>query len=102
VEEEHSAMAGLVRVTALCFADGVRFAVPAGNRLRTAGDLAEIRALLAGWPRASAHRLKQHFGPAAPAAAADAIEATLDAWARDPELESADPECWSAAAGAAS
>lgn len=94
VEQEESAMAGLSRVTALRFADGARFPVPAGNRLRTAGDLAEIRALLAGWPRSAATRLKQHIGSAPPAPALRSIEAVLDAWARDPDLESADPAAW--------
>lgn len=94
VEEEQSAVAGLSRVTALCFEDGVRFPVPAGNRLRTAGDLAEIRALLAGWPRAAATRLKQHLGPTEPGPALGTIETILEAWAQDPELESADPAHW--------
>ncbi|MEE4300541.1 MAG: hypothetical protein V2J24_13970 [Pseudomonadales bacterium] len=92
-------MAGLTRVTALCFADGARFPVPPGNRLRTAGDLAEVRALLAGWPRASANRLKQHLGSTAPSPALATIEAILEAWARDPGLECADPARWPAPPG---
>lgn len=94
VEEERSAMAGLSRIVALRFADGARFPVPPGNRLRTAGDLAEIRALLAGWPRSTATRLKQHLGNAAPAPALATIEAILEAWARDPELEGGDAALW--------
>jgi hypothetical protein len=87
-------MAGLERIAALCLEGDVRFPVPAGNRLRTGGDLAEIRALLEGWPRRSAARLKAHLGPVEPAMAAARIDAILTAWAREPALEAAPPEDW--------
>ena len=86
LEQDHAPMADLVRITAICFEDGIRFPVPAGNRLQTGADLAEIRALLAGWPRTAAKELRAGFTLATPEAAVDAIEAILEDWARAPEL----------------
>jgi hypothetical protein len=83
---ERSAMAGLERVRAVVFADGARFEIPPGNRMRTAGDLAEIRALLAGWPRDAAAGLRARWRDAPDATSVTAIAALLDAWARDPTL----------------
>lgn len=86
---ERSAMAGLERVRAVVFAGGARFEVPPGNRMRSTGDLAEIRALLAGWPRDAAADLRARWRDAPDADSVTAIDALLDAWARDPALAEA-------------
>lgn len=86
VERDTAPYSDLVRYTAICFEDGRRFPVPRGNRLRSGADLAEIRALLAGWPRSAAKALRIDFAHASPAAALRDIEAILDAWALTPEL----------------
>lgn len=91
VEIERSAMADLERVRAVVFAGGARFDVPPGNRMRSAGDLAEIRALLAGWPRDVAAALRGRWRGAPDAEALAAIETLLEDWARDPDLAQAPP-----------
>ncbi|MEE4361167.1 MAG: hypothetical protein V2I63_06540 [Pseudomonadales bacterium] len=72
-------MAGLERVVAVRFADGARFPLPPGNALRSAGDIAEIRALLEGWPRSVAAALKTRIGHDDPCSAGVAIDAALAA-----------------------
>ena len=86
VERDAAPRSDLIRYTAICFEDGRRFPVPLGNRLRSGADLAEIRALLAGWPRSAAKALRIDFSHASPDAALEDIEAVLDAWAMAPEL----------------
>lgn len=53
---------GMTRVVAIEFENGVQFPVPAGNALRTAGDIIEVRALLAGVSRELAEALKRQVG----------------------------------------
>lgn len=85
VEAEQAPMADLVRIRALIFEDGGRFPVPKGNRLRAAGEIAEIRALLAGWPKDLAQRVRARIGPGDPLARLAEIETLLDAIALDPD-----------------
>lgn len=85
VEVERAPMAGLTRLTAVRFADGVVFPVPGGNGLRTAGDFAEVRALLAGWPRDLAKRIRERIGPGDPEARLVEVDELLDAIAQDAE-----------------
>lgn len=82
--EEESAM-GMRRVVALQFEDGVRFPLPAGNALRSAGETAEIRALLSGLSRQVAAAVRRQVGPGDPVLAADHIEATVMAALADPD-----------------
>ena len=42
VDVEQAPMAGLSRLAAVRFADGVTFPIPGGNGLRSAGDFAEV------------------------------------------------------------
>lgn len=82
--EEESAM-GMRRVVALHFDDGIRFPLPAGNALRSAGETAEIRALLSGLSREVAAAIRRQVGPGGPTLAADLIEATVIAALADPD-----------------
>jgi hypothetical protein len=85
LETETAPMAGLERVVALELDGGTRFPLPAGNPLRSAGDVAEVRALLDGWPREVARRLRLHLGAGDPVAREAEIEAALVALAEDPD-----------------
>jgi hypothetical protein len=85
VDVERAPMAGLSRLAAVRFADGITFPVPGGNGLRTAGDFAEVRALLAGWPRDLARRIRERNGPGDPDARLAEIDELLDAIALDAE-----------------
>lgn len=82
--EEESRM-GMRRVVALHFENGVRFPLPAGNALRSAGETAEIRALLSGLSRQVAAVIRRRVGPGDPGAAADIIDATLMTALADPD-----------------
>lgn len=76
---------GLTRVVGLEFDGGVRFTLPAGNALRTAGDVAEVRALLNGLSRQAAEAIKRQVGAGAPQSEQARIEATLAAALADPD-----------------
>lgn len=82
---ERAPMAGLVRIEALHFADGLVFPVPAGNRLHSAGEIAQVRALLLGWPRSLAQQIRARIGPGDPLARRAEVDAALDAMTLDPE-----------------
>ena len=76
---------GMERVVALHLEPNVRFELPAGNALRSAGEVLEVRALLEGLPRRVAEALRRQLGPGDPAAAEAAMEELLlAAWA-DPD-----------------
>lgn len=83
VEEEEAL--GMTRVVALELEGGLRFALPAGNALRSAGELAEIRALLWGLPRQVAEALRRQIGPGDPVAAVTIIEASVTTAMADPD-----------------
>ncbi|MDZ7824955.1 MAG: hypothetical protein U5R48_01645 [Gammaproteobacteria bacterium] len=85
VDVEQAPMAGLSRLAAVRFADGVTFPIPGGNGLRSAGDFAEVRALLTGWPRDLARRIRERIGPGDPEARLAEIDELLDAIALDAE-----------------
>lgn len=53
---------GMSRVVEIEFENGMCFTTPAGNALRSAGDIIEIRALLAGVSRDLADALKRRVG----------------------------------------
>jgi len=76
---------GMERVVALRLEPDLRFELPAGNALRSAGEILEIRALLEGLPRRVAEALRRRLGPGDPAAAEDAMEALLRAALADPD-----------------
>jgi len=95
VVEEESAM-GMRRVVALHFEDGIRFPLPAGNALRSAGETAEIRALLSGLSRQVAAAIRHQVGPGDPALAADIIDARIMAALADPDavIDDLEPAGW--------
>lgn len=82
--EEESAM-GMRRVVALGFENGVHFPLPAGNALRSAGEVAEIRALIEGLSRQLAAVIRRQVGPGDPIMAADLIDAQIMAALADPD-----------------
>lgn len=82
--EEESAM-GMHRVVALQFEGGVRFPLPAGNALRSAGETAEVLALLSGLSRQVAAAVRRQLGPGDPMLAAAEIEAAVMAALADPD-----------------
>lgn len=92
--EEESAM-GMRRVVALHFDDGVRFALPTGNALRSAGEVAEIRALLCGLSRRVAAALRRQVGPGDPGEAAERIDDCIMAALADPDAITDDQEAGS-------
>ena len=102
--EQETAM-GMQRVLALHFAGGsvggaeggaesvLRFPLPTGNALKTAGEVAEIRALLSGLSRQVAAAIRRRVGTGEPTAAADSIDATVMAALTDPDafIDDQDP-----------
>ncbi len=76
---------GLTRVVGLEFEGGVHFALPAGNAMRTTGDVAEVRALLCGLSRQAAEALKRQLGPGDPKAQQERIEVAIAAALADPD-----------------
>ncbi|TVS18648.1 MAG: hypothetical protein EA417_02610 [Gammaproteobacteria bacterium] len=76
---------GMTRILGLELADGVRFPLPAGNALRSAGEIAEIRALFAGLSRQAAAIVRNQVGPGDAPAAAAHIEAAVNAALMDPD-----------------
>lgn len=82
--EEEFAM-GMQRVVALGLDNGVHFPLPAGNALRSAGEIAEIRALLSGLSRQVAAAIRRQLGPGDPTAAADTIDARIMTALADPD-----------------
>ncbi len=94
--EEESAM-GMQRVVALWLdgggEHGMRFPMPTGNALRSAGEIAEIRALLSGLSRQVAAAIRRQVGPGDPALATDVIDVTIMAALADPDafMDEQDP-----------
>ncbi|MCC5888571.1 MAG: hypothetical protein JJT88_19210 [Gammaproteobacteria bacterium] len=82
--EEETAM-GMQRVVALGLENGVHFPLPAGNALRSAGEIAEVRALLSGLSRQLATVIRRQVGPGDPTLAADIIDAKITAALADPD-----------------
>lgn len=89
--EGESAM-GMQRVVALGMDNGVRFALPAGNALRSAGEIAEVRALLSGLSRQAAAAIRRQVGPGDPQLAWERIEAVLALALADPDAIIGDPD----------
>ena len=76
---------GLERALAICFTDGMRFPLPPGNRLRSAGEILEVRALLAGLPRELAATARRALGGGDPWEQRDTIAAMLHEALMDPD-----------------
>lgn len=85
LETEAAPMAGLIRVVALELEGGTRFPLPPGNALRSAGEVAEVRALLEGWPREHAAALRQRVGAGDPWTRRGDVEAALATFSEDPD-----------------
>lgn len=85
LEVEEEAAMGMRRVVALHLEGEVRFPLPVGNALRSAGETAEIRALLCGLSRQVAAAIRLKVGPGDPSAAMDIIDATLMTALADPD-----------------
>ncbi len=76
---------GMTRIVGLELAGGVRFPLPAGNALRSAGEIAEVRALFAGLSRQAAAIVRNQLGPGDALAEAASIEAAVAAALDDPD-----------------
>ena len=66
VELERAPQIDAVRAVAIHFPGGSCLPVPPGNRLRSAGDVVEVRALLEGFSRRVAARARAGLGDARP------------------------------------
>ena len=77
LERERAPMMDLERITAVVLAPDRSIPLPPNNVLRNLGEVAELRALLAGWSRQEAETLKGRVRAGDLEASPEALEAEM-------------------------